>query len=189
MTIGETSFTESFQILVDPRVDAGAEDLAAQFDFGLQIRDAISRMNEVIIALRDVREQLAGWEKRLSRLKDAGEALTEVKRLSVRLTEIEEEFINTKSSSRFGYPPPNVPTRLQQKLAMLAAMNGSADAAPTKQAREVLAVLLEQVDAQLNAFEGLLNTDIPALNESIRTLNLPAIQPTPPTGGEQSATG
>jgi photosystem II stability/assembly factor-like uncharacterized protein len=187
LTLGDASFTESFQVLADPRVDASSEDFAAQFEFGMQIRDAVSRMNGAIIALRDVREQLATWEKRLSRLNEAGEARIEVKRLSARLTEIEEEFINTKSSSRFGYPPPNVPTLLQQKLAMLAAMNGSADTAPTKQSREVLALLLEQVAAQLEALDELFNADLPALNETIRQLKLPAIQRKPATDQEPTA--
>lgn len=188
LTIGDASFTESFQILADPRVDASEDDFKAQFEFGLQIRDTVSRLNEAIIGLRDVREQLVGWEKRLSRLKDAAEVQAEAKRLITRLTAIEEEFINTKSSSRFGYPPPNVPTRLQQKLAMLAAMNGSADAAPTKQSQEVLAVLLERADGHLKSLDDLLNRDIPALNESIRNLGLPAIEPKPITSEEPAAT-
>jgi photosystem II stability/assembly factor-like uncharacterized protein len=188
LAIGDADFTESFQILADPRVEASATDFAAQFEFGLRIRDAMSRMNEAIIGLRDVREQLAGWEKRLSRLKDAGDVRSEAKRLTTRLTAIEEELLNTKSSSRFGYPPPNVPTRLQQKLAMLAAMNASADAAPTKQSSEVLDALLAQVDTHLKTLDELLRTDLAALNESIRNLNLPAIQPRPLTDEEPSAT-
>jgi photosystem II stability/assembly factor-like uncharacterized protein len=186
LTIGDADFTESFQILADPRVEASATDFAAQFEFGLRIRDAMSRMNEAIIGLRDVRDQLVGWEKRLSRLKEAGEERAEAKRLTTRLTAIEEELLNTKSSSRFGYPPPNVPTRLQQKLAMLAAMNASADAAPTKQSSEVLDALLAQVDAQLKTLDELLRTDLAALNESIRNLNLPAIQPRPLTDEDPS---
>jgi hypothetical protein len=78
-----------------------------------------------------------------------------------------------------GYPPPNVPTRLEQKLAMLAAMNASADAAPTKQSQEVLDVLSRQVDEQLETLDRLFTADIPAFNDALRRLNVPAILPKP----------
>src|SRR5207245_2188681 len=100
LTIGDTTFTESFQVLKDPRVDASGDDLAAQFEFGLKIRDAISRMNEAIIELRDARTQLEGWEKRLATTKETQEARTRARDLITHLTGIEEEFVNTKSSSR-----------------------------------------------------------------------------------------
>jgi hypothetical protein len=151
------------------------EDLAAQFEFGLKIREAIARMNEAIIELRDARTQLEGWEKRLPATGETQEVRTLTRDLVARLTAIEEEFVNTKSSSRMGYPPPNVPTRLQQKLAMLAAMNAAADAAPTRQSREVLDLLSQQVDEQLNKLSGVLTTEISGFNDTMRRLDIPAV--------------
>jgi photosystem II stability/assembly factor-like uncharacterized protein len=175
LTIGDATFTESFQVLKDPRVDVSGEELAAQFEFGLKIRDAIARMNEAIIELRDARTQLEGWEKRLSATGETQEARTRARDLITRLTAIEEEFVNTKSSSRMGYPPPNVPTRLQQKLAMLAAMNAAADAAPTRQSREVLDLLSQQMEEQLIKLNGLLTTEISGFNDTMRRLDIPAV--------------
>jgi photosystem II stability/assembly factor-like uncharacterized protein len=179
LTIGDATFSESFEILKDPRVEVGQAELEAQFEFGMKIRDAISRINEAIIRLRDVREQLEGWERRLPRVGDTGEIRVTANDLITRLTSIEEAFVNTKSSSRMGYPPPNVPTRLEQKLAMLAAMNASADAAPTKQSQEVLELLTQQVNEQLETLDKLFTADIPAFNDVLRRLNVPAILPKP----------
>jgi photosystem II stability/assembly factor-like uncharacterized protein len=179
LKIGDSTFTEAFQILKDPRVDAGQDDFAAQFEFGLKIRDDISRLSEAIMRLRDVREQLAGWEKRLPRVGNTQEARATAKDLVARMTTIEEEFVNTKSSSRMGYPPPNVPTRLQQKLAMLAAMNAAADAAPTDQSRQVFDLLTRQVDEHLKKLGDLFTRDIPAFNDAMRRLDVPAILPKP----------
>lgn len=187
LTIGDATFTESFHILPDPRVDASQDDFVAQFEFGLKLRDAISRMNESISQIRDVREQLVGWEKRLPRAGDTHGARATAKELIARIAAIEEEFINTKSSSRMAYPPPNVPTRLQQKLVMLAAMNAAADAAPTKQSREVFDLLTSQVDEHLTALNILLSTDIPAFNATMRRLDVPAILPKLPKGEETPA--
>jgi hypothetical protein len=60
---------------------------------------------------------------------------------------------------------------------MLAAMNASADAAPTRQSQEVLDLLSRQVDEQLEKLDRLFTRDIPAFNDAIRRLNVPAILP------------
>ena len=177
LTVGDETFTETLRIVRDPRVEANDDDLAAQFEFGSRIRDAMSRANEALIILRDTRLQLEGWEKRLPRL-DGGQDLGATARdLISRLTAIEEAFLNTKSSSPLGYPPPNVPTRLQAKLAMLAAMNAGADAAPTRQSGEVLDLLLQQVDQRVEEFATLMSADIAAFNDAVRGLGVPAIVP------------
>src|SRR5947209_1551447 len=133
LQIGDETFTESFEVLKDPRVDVSQEDLKAQFELGMQIRDTLSRLNESVIELRDVREQLEGWETRLARRDNTEDARKTARELKERLTGIEEELMNTKATGRFMYPPPNVPTRLNHKLAFLAGALGSADAAPTRQ--------------------------------------------------------
>jgi hypothetical protein len=58
-------------------------------------------------------------------------------------------------------------------------MNASADAAPTKQSQEVLDVLSRQVDEQLETLDRLFTADIPAFNDALRRLNVPAILPKP----------
>ncbi|HZS94619.1 MAG TPA: glycosyl hydrolase [Chloroflexota bacterium] len=174
---GGESFTETFELLKDPRVDATQDDLQAQFDLGMKIRDTMSRLNEAVIQIRDLREQLEGWEKRLSRANNAGDALKTARDLKKRLTVIEEEFMNTKATDRMQYPPPNVPTRLNQKLAFLNGAIGSADAKPTQQEYEVFDELSQQVNAQLQALDQLVNHDIPAFSNSLSELHVPAIVP------------
>jgi DNA repair exonuclease SbcCD ATPase subunit len=164
-------------VLKDPRIGATQEDLDAQYQLGLKIRDAISRMNDGILAIRDVREQLEGWQKRLGRREDADEAKKSAADLIKRLTAIEEELVDTRSTSGTGYPPPNVPTRLTQKLATLAAYVGSADAAPTRQESDVYELLADQLEQQLQALSDLMSTDIPAFDAALRRLQMPAVIP------------
>ena len=175
LTVGEDVFTQSFQILKDPRVNATQQDFERQFDLAMKIRNAVSRMNDAIIEIRDVRDQLEGWQKRLSRIEGSSEARTTARRLCERLTVVEEELMNTKATGRTGYPPPNVPTRLNQKLAMLGAYVASADAAPTRQEEDVFTELEQLIDAQLRTLRELLSTDLEAFNESLRHLDVPAV--------------
>jgi len=83
--------------------------------------------------------------------------------------------MNTKATGRMPYPPPNVPTRLNQKLAMLGFDVGSADAVPTRASYEVFDELSQKIDAQFKAFETLVEEEIPELNETRRKLEVTAI--------------
>jgi photosystem II stability/assembly factor-like uncharacterized protein len=175
LEVGGETFAQPFEILPDPRIAATQEDLTAQFALGMKIRDAISRINEEVILIRDLREQLDGWEKRLAPRDDAAEARATAKGLSERLTAIEDEFINSKSKSRMMYPPPNVPTRLTQRLVFLAGTVSSADAAPTKQSYEVFEEVSGLVEAQLATLDQLVGTEVAAFNEVMRGLAVPAV--------------
>jgi photosystem II stability/assembly factor-like uncharacterized protein len=174
LKIGENTYEESFRVVRDPRVGATDDDLVATYRLGLELRDLMGRLNEAVIAIRDARSQLEGWAERLKR-SNAGDTAASAKRLIDRLTGIEEEFRNTKSTSRMMYPPPNVPTRLNAKLAFLAGALGSADAAPTRQEREVFDLLKGQVEEQLTALDDLLQRDLAAFNDAVRQAAVPAV--------------
>jgi hypothetical protein len=122
-----------------------------------------------------VREQLEGWEKRLGRQENGKDAGATAKSLIERLTAVEEELRNTKATGRMMYPPPNVPTRLSQRLAFLGFTVVSADAAPTKAAQAVFDELSGLIDAQLGTLAEIVDEDIRSFNEAVRELEVPAI--------------
>jgi len=135
----------------------------------------MSNLNEAVLQIRDIRSQLEGWKDRLERLPGADDVRAMQTSLIERLTAVEEEFMNTKATGRMMYPPPNIPTRLNQKLASLAGDIASADAIPTRQEYEVYDELRGRVEARIEAFHALTETDIPAFNEAVRALEAPAI--------------
>ncbi|MDQ2744269.1 MAG: hypothetical protein M3Z66_18515, partial [Chloroflexota bacterium] len=175
LEVAGQTFTEPFDLLADPRLSVSQEDLQAQFDLGLQLGTAMSRLNQAILRIRDLREQLTSWKARLARAENAGPAQDTAARLIDRLTAIEEELMNTKATSRMLYPPPNIPTRLNQRLAFLAGAVASADAAPTKQVCEAFEEVSGLVEAQLRALQQIGDTDLPAFNDLVRQLELPAV--------------
>ena len=69
----------------------------------------------------------------------------------------------------------NVPARLNAKLASMIAIVGSADKAPTKQARELTAEYSTQIDEQLSTLQALLDSDVESLNSLIQEANVPAL--------------
>ena len=57
------SAVQQFEVRKDPRVHATQEELKAQFDLLIKIRDKLSETQEAINTIRTLKGQLAGWKK------------------------------------------------------------------------------------------------------------------------------
>ena len=89
------------------------------------------------------------------------------------LTSVEESLYQTKNRS--SQDPLNFPIRLNNKLAALAGVVQSADAAPTDQSYAVYDDLAAQIDAQLAKLGQIMKTEVPAFNQLVRDQNIPAV--------------
>ncbi|HEU5423263.1 MAG TPA: glycosyl hydrolase [Nitrolancea sp.] len=168
------SQSQSFTLLKDPRNPATDEDLQAQFQFLMQVRDKLSQTNEAINRIRTVREQVVGWGKRLAG-KDSGAAVREVGKPLVRqLSEIEEQLIQVHAKSR--QDTLNYPVMLNAKLAGLMRSAASAYARPTEQSYAVFDDLSKQVDAQLERLNNLLQSELPKFNQAVQQAQVPAVE-------------
>ena len=92
-----------------------------------------------------------------------------------KLTAIEAELI--QSRARVQQDQLNFPTRLNAKLSGLTSVVASADGAPTQQAYEVFHDLSTRIDQQLIQLQEVIDADVAAFNELIRTSAIPAIVP------------
>ena len=173
LTVEGKSYTQSFEIKPDPRLATTATDYAKQLELGLKIRDKLSETHNAIIQIRDVRKQVEDLLKRVAGqpnfkvVNDAGTALNK------KLTTIEEALYQTKNQS--SQDPLNFPIRLNNKLAALGGVVGSAEAAPTAQSYAVYDEVVTQIDAELQKLAGLMRTDVPAFNQLVRDQNIPAV--------------
>jgi hypothetical protein len=71
---------------------------------------------------------------------------------------------------------PNEPARLNEKLASLISVVGSADARPTKQAVELVEMYSSQIDEQLEQLQAVMAADVVGFNALVEASNLPAVQ-------------
>ncbi len=182
LTVLGKSYTTPLEIEADQRLKIGQEDLAKQFDLLLKIRDKITETDDAIIQIRDVREQVDTVNKRLKNdprekaIADAGKALDK------KMTEVEEQLIQTKAKS--GQDVLNFPVRLNNHLVALGGVVGSADSAPTKQSYEVFDMLSKAVDEQLAKWKAIVSTDVAAYNSLVKQQEVPAIMVTQPEAGK-----
>jgi photosystem II stability/assembly factor-like uncharacterized protein len=177
LKVGEQSFSHSFEILNDPRVSTSQADLEAQFKLLLQIRDKLSATHDAVNAIREVKEQLKGWEQRLKNRGGDNQAIQEAaEKLKTKLEALEDKLIVPKE--KFSQAQLfNQPARLNNKLASLVSVVASADAAPTRQAREVFELVSGQIDEQLAQLKEIFETDLASFNTLVREANVAAIVP------------
>ena len=164
--------TETFVLKKDPRSTATTADLAAQFAFLRQIRDRTTAANDAVKTIRWVKAELADREKKL-----AAQALEQFRpaaaALRAELSVVEDSIYQTKNRS--GQDPLNYPIRLNNKIAALAGVAGSAEAAPTKQTTVVFSQLSTLLDGELATMKKTLDARLPALNATLRKAGQPEI--------------
>ncbi len=180
LKVGKQTLSESFEVAKDPRVTTSQADLESQRDLLLNIRDKISTTHDTVNAIRDVRQQLEGWEQRLNNQSEAVAEATKqrvleaVSALKEKLHAIEDKLIvpadEFSKAKLFDYP-----ARLNAKFAGLVPVVNSADTAPTQSSYQVFDMLTTQLDEQLQTWQTLLETDVAAFSVLLREVEVPAI--------------
>jgi hypothetical protein len=175
LTSAGKSYTAPLEIKMDPRVKASADELRAQFDLLLKLRDREEEMNRAILGIRDLRNQLQSLEKRLGARDETKTVTAGGAELRKKIAAIEEELIQVHATAQ--EDEANYPTKLNSKLGYLTGVVDSADAAPTEAELAVFAALDKQVEAQLATWREVVSKDLPALNDSMRKANIPSVAP------------
>jgi photosystem II stability/assembly factor-like uncharacterized protein len=172
LDVGGERHEAAFEIRKDPRVSATQADLDAQFTLRMRIRDKLTEVHEAINAIRALRTQIEGWEKRAegangARLRRGASSL------KTKLAGVEEELIQVKAKSR--QDTLNYPAKLNLKIGGLAMAVGGADFAPTKAMYDVFEDLSKRSETQLVKWRAIAKTDVPAFDKLVRGSGIPAV--------------
>ncbi len=144
LAVGGATFTQSFDIVRDPRVTTTQAEFEEQFELLIAIRDKLSENHEAVSELRQARQEIQAI------LRDDGissRARQTAENLDERLWRVEDELIQFRATG--GQQLWNYPIMLNNKLARLAGFVGQADARPTAQQHEVFTDLAARVDRQI----------------------------------------
>ena len=162
----ETKRTSAtFNVLKDPYAEGTVDDIQAQVEFSLQLRDAmnvaVSNINAVEVLRKELEEIIAESDnKRITReavkLKAAAEEVAS-KLYDIHLTGAREDAFRS-------------PIKLYGRLSALASdINASGiDYRPTNQQGEVYEVLDERLQAAITQFDELINEDIQQFNKALQ---------------------
>ena len=145
LTVGDSTHVRPFRIYKDSRVPVSEEDLQAQFDMLIRIRDTIEETNAAVAKIREMRGGIDESTDNASGLKQA-------------LSSVEEQLITILGPN----PQKPPPARLGPKLVSLSEVVASGDFPPTTQACQVFDKVSAEVRAQLERLRQITDNDAPA---------------------------
>jgi photosystem II stability/assembly factor-like uncharacterized protein len=183
--VGGKTLTQTFELKKDPRLTTSPSDFAKQFDLLIKIRDKLTETHNAITQIREVRRQVDDLVKRVKDQPNSKVITDAAKSLNAKMTAIEEELYQTKNQS--SQDPLNYPIRLNNKLAAVAGVVASSDAAPTDQSYTVYEEQVSKINAQLQRLEQVMSKDLAAFNQLVREQNIPAVIVKPPVSSVQSS--
>jgi photosystem II stability/assembly factor-like uncharacterized protein len=175
LTVGDWSQTREFAVRGDPRLKTTPAEYQQQFDLLMKIRDRVSAANDAVRRIREVRDQIDGAATRARGLPgDAGERIAQqADSIKGRLAAVEQAIYQVQNRS--SQDPLNYPIRLNNKIAALAGVVASADAAPTAQSVQVFDELAAALQVQLDRLKAVLDAEVPAFNRLVKESDVPAI--------------
>jgi hypothetical protein len=174
LTVGSQSQSQPLEIVVDPRVkDVKADDLQKQFDLAMQVRDANTELHRAVNQIRTMRAELKGMQQRFENDANMKPLLEHVAALDKKMTPVEEQLIQVNmkgSEANLAFP-----NMLNEQFDSFSASVQAGDGAPTRQQYEVFKMLRGQLDQQLTAWKQIMTADVPAFNNFMKGINVPAL--------------
>jgi photosystem II stability/assembly factor-like uncharacterized protein len=173
LTVDGKTYTQPLIVNMDPRIKTSEADLRKQFEMEM---GAVEGMNESFETLRLVQSLRAQLQDRSRVAKSLPASLTQSLQA---MDKQAAELGGSAQSPFFGVPPSgkaqeNLST-LNQHFASILAVADSADAAPTTQAATVYRELETALDNLLARWKQLQQSDLPALNTSLKQAGLAEI--------------
>jgi photosystem II stability/assembly factor-like uncharacterized protein len=176
LSIGGKTYTQPFEVKLDPRVSTPLADLQKQFDFMVQVRDLLRDVHAGVLEIRSARAQMAALRKQLALPALAASArplLAAMEEIEKKVAPVEAELIEVRAKS--SQDMCNYPTKLSSKVAWLDNVADSADFVPTRQSYELYAEFRKWADKELAAWRAIREKDVAALNALVKKQNLPAV--------------
>lgn len=170
LNVNGSTQTENFTILPDPRAEVTVADMQKQYDFITEVNETVDRAHQSIKKIRAINGKLDEFIKKYKN-EEATKALVEkAKKMKEEFGSIEKELYQTKNRSN--QDPLNFPIKLTNKLAHLNSLVSRDDFPPTDQDIAVKNELTAKINAQLKAFDALVDKEIVAFNNEFNQLKL-----------------
>jgi len=165
LTVDGERFSQPLTVKMDPRVKTSAADLQEQFDLSWQ--------------LYQLRLTLAPIGKKFDEL---AEQLTKLKARAAERSDVTQKLEGfAQMLTKFGppHPRPGTPPSLfvlESTTRLFNEIQG-ADAAPTAAVKAAVADVQTKVGPMIEAWQKLLDVDLPVLNQQLKQARFPELKP------------
>jgi len=174
LVVGKNLIKEQeFEILKDPRVKTTDAEFKEQFDLLMKINNKLSENHKGVNQIRKVREDISAYQKAVKDTALATKLKKQAKPLLDELEKIESVLMQPKSKA--GQDALNFAIQLNDKLAGVGSVVGSADTKPTKSSYDTYNDLAGKIDQQLGRLKTVLQKEVPAFNNAVKQADIKAI--------------
>ena len=170
LSVNGNTQTENFKILPDPRAEVSVADMQKQYDFITSINETIDRAHQSIKKIRAINTKLDAFVKQYNDNSATKSLVEKSKGMKEKFGEIEKTLYQTKNRSN--QDPLNFPIRLTNKLGHLNSLVSIDDFPPTAQDIAVKNEMTAKIEAQLEAFDALVEEEMKAFNAEFNQLGL-----------------
>ncbi|MFN8356163.1 MAG: glycosyl hydrolase [Spirosomataceae bacterium] len=164
---------QPFEILQDPRLKLTTADYQAQLELLLKINKKLSETHSAINQIKKIKKQINDYMGGVKEPENVKKFENITKPMLKQLDEIEGQLMQPKARA-----PQDLlahPIQLNDKLAGVGSVVGSADSHPTKQSYDAYNDLSQKIDAQINKLKSIVDKDVPAFNNMVSEQRIPAI--------------
>jgi hypothetical protein len=186
VTVKGDTRTQTVTVLPDPRWPADLEAFRAQTRAGLEVRNGVTALNEMINRIDSLQGQIAALEKELrGGGEDGGDAgrgsrryeavLKAGKDLGKKVKELRDKVYNPDMQRDVGQDSIHYHTDFQGRVQRLAQALSGYNHAPGDLFKEEMADRRKQLDGYLSQFNDIAKTDIPAFNKTATEQGVPTL--------------
>ncbi len=170
LRVGRAVMSERLVVKRNPWITGVTdEDLLAQYEFGVRVRDQVDRANRAVIEIRRVKGEL---EERLEGVDDEG-LRGAAERLRAALEEIEGEIYQVRNRSN--QDPLYFPIKVNNRLANLLSMSERGDGRPGSGMEEVFGVMVGRLEGLLGELAAVWGRELVEFNAVLRAVRLEEI--------------
>jgi photosystem II stability/assembly factor-like uncharacterized protein len=164
LTVGGKTFRQPLTITMDPRVKASAAELQEQFDLSWKLYQLRLKLAPIGKKFDDIAEQLTKLRAKAAEQPDVTQKL--------------ETFAQTLLKFGPPHPRPGAPPSLFVLESTTRLFNEieDADAAPTTAVKAAVADLDTEIGQMMDAWQKLLEFDLPSLNQQLKQAGFPEIR-------------
>jgi hypothetical protein len=163
LTYNGTSREVPLEVLKDPRLPNTDADYQKQFEFLSAVRDEVSRANEAVAKIQDLRTDLDYLKEKAG---SPPELTERIGKFETELSRIENNIHMTKNQSR--QDPLNYGIRINNRLAFLLADSQRGDYPPTDQSLAFFREVKAELETELQALDQLVDGEIQGINDVVR---------------------
>jgi hypothetical protein len=173
LTVGESTLTQQFDVLADPRLEPGIADYQASERFLRKVYNSLVELRESVKQIRSARDQVSGLIERTEEQPGGDEIGEAGGKLVDSWTAIEERLVQVKRETqqdRVNFPP-----TLNDMLVGLQGQVDNTDHPPTAGALLRLDELSADWDKEKTELQRLMGEGLEAFNALIRNKGIPAV--------------